>query len=175
MKSCRYNSETGRIRFRRARFQTPNSVSFLGVTEFCGAKSVSSSRPIICAPKRTHRVFSQNSPSLPQNSVRLSEFTSPKQYSRNSVPPFPNNPPFANPCLGDADHLFCRLHVATGKASCASSTVHPDQLAWPVGTWRAAGIPLQLLRPSTQKNSSGAKNGKRWRQTASQQSSPYRR
>ena len=34
--------------------------------------------------------FSQNSPSLPQNSVRLSEFPSPKQYSRNSIPlPFP--------------------------------------------------------------------------------------
>ena len=28
-----------------------------------------------------------NSPSLPQNSVRLSEFSSPKQYSRNSIPP----------------------------------------------------------------------------------------
>ena len=31
--------------------------------------------------------FSQNSPSLPQNSVRLSEFSSPKQYSRNSILP----------------------------------------------------------------------------------------
>ena len=31
--------------------------------------------------------FSQNSPSLPQNSVRLSEFPSPKQHSRNSIPP----------------------------------------------------------------------------------------
>ena len=31
--------------------------------------------------------FSQNSPSLPPNSVRLSEFSSPKQYSRNSIPP----------------------------------------------------------------------------------------
>ena len=31
--------------------------------------------------------FSQNSPSLPQNSVRLSEFSSLKQYSRNSIPP----------------------------------------------------------------------------------------
>ena len=31
--------------------------------------------------------LSQNSPSLPQNSVRLSEFSSPKQYSRNSIPP----------------------------------------------------------------------------------------
>ena len=31
--------------------------------------------------------FSQNAPSLPQNSVRLSEFSPPKQYSRNSIPP----------------------------------------------------------------------------------------
>ena len=37
--------------------------------------------------------FSQSSPSLPQNSVRLSEFSSPKQYSRNSIPlPFPKHP-----------------------------------------------------------------------------------
>ena len=36
-------SETGRIRFRGVRFQTPNSVSFLGLTEFRGASSVSSS------------------------------------------------------------------------------------------------------------------------------------
>ena len=51
------SSETGRIRFRRVRFQTPNSVSFPGLTEFRGANSVSSSRPIIYVPKRTHRVF----------------------------------------------------------------------------------------------------------------------
>ena len=50
-------SEAGRIRFRGVRFQTPNSVRFLGLTEFRGASSVSSSRPIICVPKRTHRVF----------------------------------------------------------------------------------------------------------------------
>ena len=62
-------SGTGRIRFRGVRFQTPNSVSFFGLAEFRGANSVSSSQPIICVPKRTHRVFSQNSPSLPQNSV----------------------------------------------------------------------------------------------------------
>ena len=31
--------------------------------------------------------FSQNSPSLSQNSVRLSGFSSPKQCSRNSIPP----------------------------------------------------------------------------------------
>ena len=51
-----YSSETGRIRFRGVRFQTPNSVSFLGLPEFRGANSVSSSQPIICVPKRTHRV-----------------------------------------------------------------------------------------------------------------------
>ena len=41
-------SETGRIRFRGVRFQTPNSVSFSGLTEFRGANSASSSQPIIC-------------------------------------------------------------------------------------------------------------------------------
>ena len=51
------HSETGRIRFRGVRFQTPNSVSFSGLTEFWGENSVSSSQPIICVPKRTHRVF----------------------------------------------------------------------------------------------------------------------
>ena len=50
-------SETGRIRFRSVRFQTLSSVSFLGLAEFRGANSVSSSRPIICVPKRTHQVF----------------------------------------------------------------------------------------------------------------------
>ena len=43
----------------------------------------------LCA-KANSPSFSQNSPSLPSNSVRLSEFSSPKQYSRNSIPlPFP--------------------------------------------------------------------------------------
>ena len=50
-------SETGRIRFRRAQFQTPSSVSFLVLTEFRGESSVSSFQPIICVPKQTHRVF----------------------------------------------------------------------------------------------------------------------
>ena len=40
----------------------------------------------LCA-KANSPSFSQNSPSLPRNSVRLSEFFSPKQYSRNSIPP----------------------------------------------------------------------------------------
>ena len=48
-------SETGRIRFRRVRFQTP--VSFFALTEFRGENSVSSSQPIICVQKWTHRVF----------------------------------------------------------------------------------------------------------------------
>ena len=55
--SSKEKSETGRIRFQGARFQTPNSVSFSGLNEFWGANSVSSSQPIICVPKRTHRVF----------------------------------------------------------------------------------------------------------------------
>ena len=51
--------ESGRIRFRRRSMvsNTPNSVSFSGLTEFRGGNSVSSSQPIICVPKRTHRVF----------------------------------------------------------------------------------------------------------------------
>ena len=128
---------------------------FFALTEFRGESSVSSSQPIICVPKRTHRVFPRthqvcpqthhrkikgrfrkrvvlaNVPSfrfsfpgnmrtyprsgfrsggtlvpvfvpgehppkppfwkppfwVPPNSVRLSEFSSPKQYSRNSIPP----------------------------------------------------------------------------------------
>ena len=78
-----YGPETGRIRFRGVRFQTPNSVSFLGLTEFRGECL---SAYDLC-DKVNSPSFSQNSPSLPQNSVRLSEFSSPKQYSRNSVPP----------------------------------------------------------------------------------------
>ena len=49
-------SETGRIRFRGVRFQTPNSVSFFGLAEFRGANSVSSLQPSICVQMRTHRV-----------------------------------------------------------------------------------------------------------------------
>ena len=52
------DSETGQIRFRGVRFQTPSSVSFSGLTEFRGANSVSSFQPFICVPKEgTHRVF----------------------------------------------------------------------------------------------------------------------
>ena len=49
--------ETGRRRFRGVRLQTPNSVSFGGLTELRGENSVSSSQPTTCVPKQTHRVF----------------------------------------------------------------------------------------------------------------------
>ena len=47
--------ETGRIRFRGARFQSPSSVSCFGLTELQGVNSVSSFQPLICVPKGTHR------------------------------------------------------------------------------------------------------------------------
>ena len=86
-------SETGRIRFRRVRFQTPNSVSFLGLTEFRGANSVSSSRPIICVPKRTHRVFRGT-----HRVCRRTQWGSVSSLLRNSTletvfRPFPTFPP----------------------------------------------------------------------------------
>ena len=37
-------------------FKHPNSVSFLGLTEFGGASSVSSFQPIICVQTRTHPI-----------------------------------------------------------------------------------------------------------------------
>ena len=55
-------SETGRIRFRRVRFQTGSSVSFLALTEFREENLVSSFQPFMRVLKRIHRVFlSQNS------------------------------------------------------------------------------------------------------------------
>ena len=69
---------------RRARVQTPNSVSFSGLTEFRGANSVSSSQPIIFVCKNELTEFSAE---LTEFAVKLSEFSSPKQCSRNSIPP----------------------------------------------------------------------------------------
>ena len=81
-------SETGRIRFRRARFQTLNSVSFFIGPHRVPGRELSEflSAYYLCA-KANSLSFSQNSPSLPQNSARLSEFPSRKQCSRNSIPP----------------------------------------------------------------------------------------
>ena len=55
----------------------PDTVS--GLTEFRGANSVSSFQPIVCAP------FAE----LTDFAAELSEFSLPKQYSRNSIPPAP--------------------------------------------------------------------------------------
>ena len=70
-------SKLGRLRFRRARFQTLSSASAFALTEFRGESSVSSFQP-------NSPSFSQNSPSLPK---KISEFPLPKQHSRNSTPP----------------------------------------------------------------------------------------
>ena len=77
------NSETGRIRFRRVRFQTPNSVSFLGLTEFRGANSVS----LLFVCKRELTEFLAE---LTEFAAELSEFSPPKQYTLETVfRPFP--------------------------------------------------------------------------------------
>ena len=86
VKQEEFLAETRGVRegLRRVRLESPNSVSFLALTEFRGESSVSSSQLIICVTKRTHAGYSPSfPPSLPQNSVRLSEFSS--QCSRNSV------------------------------------------------------------------------------------------
>ena len=79
------HSETGRIRFRsfrRARFQTPSSVSFFGLTEFRAESSASSSQPIICVPKRTYRVLRRTHRVCPRTRwVPSSETVLSKQYS----------------------------------------------------------------------------------------------
>ena len=66
-----------------------STVSNTEVSEFFGAHRVPGSELsefllayYLCA-KANSLSFSQNSPSLPQKSVRLSEFSSPKQHSLN--------------------------------------------------------------------------------------------
>ena len=77
-------SETSRIRFRGARFQTPSSVSFLGLIEFRGANSVSSLS--ICLWKCELTEFLAETHRVCGSAAELSEFSLPKQYSRNSIP-----------------------------------------------------------------------------------------
>ena len=87
---CHQISETGRIRFRRARFQTPNAVSFLALTELQGENSVSSSWPTVCVcarQKRTHPVLRRTH----RFATDPSEFSLPQQYSRNSIPAVASN------------------------------------------------------------------------------------
>ena len=128
-------SETGRIRFRRVVSNTELR-EFFGLTEFRGASSVSFFQPIICVPKRTHRVFSQNSPSLPANSMRLSEFSSPKQYSWNSSPPvsyfwflktYSLSPKAGHPKAGRSDFRNQRFKPDTGKMRKMRTSLPPQE------------------------------------------------
>ena len=101
-------SETGPTRFRGVRFQTPNSVS-----EFRGANSVSSFQPLIYLCVNANSLSSsQNSPSLPPNSVRLSEVF----FVRNStletvyIPSVSENPLENSPLQGDPGSVcFCSM------------------------------------------------------------------
>ena len=75
-----------------------STVSNTKLSEFFGAHWVPGSELseflsayYLCDKANSPSFFSQNSPSLPPSSVRLSEFSSPKQYSRNSIPPVSKN------------------------------------------------------------------------------------
>ena len=71
--------------FRRARFQTPSAVSFFFCPHRVPGRELSEllSAYYLCAIANSPS-FRQSSPSLPQ---KLSEFSLPKQHSRNSTPP----------------------------------------------------------------------------------------
>ena len=76
--------ETGQIWFRRARFQSRNSVSFCCPHRVLGRElSEILSAYYLCA-KANSPSFSAE---LIQFAAELSEFSLPKQYSRNSIPP----------------------------------------------------------------------------------------
>ena len=79
--------ETGGIRFRRIRFQTPNSVSFLPSPRSGGESSVSSLSAYCLWAKANSTSSSQKSPNWPQNSM--------SSFFANSAPdtvfsPFPS-------------------------------------------------------------------------------------
>ena len=65
-------AETGRVWFRRVRFQTANSVSFFALTEFWGAPSLF----FVCQCRLT-----EFSAELTEFAAELSERSLPKQYS----------------------------------------------------------------------------------------------
>ena len=89
--SALVRSETGRIRFRGSTVSnTELSEFFWGSLSF-GERTQWVPLSLLCVNSNSPSL-SQNSPSLPQNSVRLSEFSSPKQYSRNSIPPVSKPP-----------------------------------------------------------------------------------
>ena len=59
---------------------------------------MSSSQPIICVPKQTHRVFFFAE--LTEFAAALSKFSPPKQCSRNGIPPVSENDATQNPLRG---------------------------------------------------------------------------
>ena len=127
-KNC---SETGRVRFRRARFRTPNSVSFFGPHQVPGGgNSVSSSQPSICVPKRSHRGFPRTHRVCCRSQwVLSSETVLSKQYS--------------------ARFLNCseKLQAAFASKESADQPSRPWQNLSPTSwsTWRPADQPTSRL------------------------------
>ena len=68
-KGCNSTSEKGRIRCRRDTVSITEPSEFFTLTEFWGGSSVSSSQPITCVQKRTHRVFCRPHRACTKNSV----------------------------------------------------------------------------------------------------------
>ena len=114
------SSETGRLWFRRVlRCQTPSSVSFFCPPRVPGGElSQFLSAYYLCA-KANSPSFFQNSESLLQNSVTLSEFSPLKQYSRNSIPP-------VSPISGTESAILNRESV--DSESCDSNRAIPRSL-----------------------------------------------
>ena len=90
---CDSNRDWRSFIWNRPNTVSASTVSNTELSEFFGAHWVPGSELseflsvyYLCAKAKLTE-FSQNSPSLPRNSVRLSEFSCPKQYSWNSIPP----------------------------------------------------------------------------------------
>ena len=75
------------IQLRRARFQTPSSVSFLGPHGVLGSERVQRvpPSPLFCVPKRTHTDFFRRAHRLWRRTQCV--LSSEPVYSRNSSPP----------------------------------------------------------------------------------------
>ena len=127
-------SETGRIWFRRVRFQTPNSVSFSGLTEFRGANWVRRrtqwvplSLLCVCQSELTEFLAE-----LTEFAAELSEFSLPKQYPRNSIPPVP--------------HTVLDTLSVGGFAECTTSIVFHESFG---GGSQSAASDMTKARPES--------------------------
>ena len=81
-RSIHFFSEMDRIRFRRVRFQTQRSVSFLVLTELGKRTQRAPLSPfIICVPKQTHRVLRRTHQVCHRTQWNLSSTALSKQYS----------------------------------------------------------------------------------------------